>query len=622
MTPLELMQWSEGLADLYTGLETDLIANIAAYLAKGSADSSTAQWKLQMLAQMGALNRQNLQTILSYSDIITEEMQAALETAALAAIEELEPGFRQLAREGFINDTDIPVDVTTAAVLKAYRKQAQDALNMVNTVMQYKAKAAARRLINDTAELADKPEFLAMLNKAAGSMVTGGESRQAALRRCIHQMTEKGIPAFVDKLGREWTPEAYINMDLRTTMSNVAHQVQFDRMDAYDLTLLEVSSHAGARPKCAKDQGKIFNRNGSGGYTTDLHGRKIRYYAWKDSSYGEPDGLLGINCGHHVYPFTPGIDVQRYFPYDEKENDALYQKMQHQRELERRVRRSKRECMMLETTGDTEGFAKASVTLKQREQALKQYCADEGLDYKNDRTAVVGYGRSTAAKASAAAKRKLAEQTRKRLDKSAESGIMESRDKKAGGLSAPIVPSKVDTTKRIGSDTFSEEARTELFRDERIISGNAYETASLYNANGEKIFRKKGTQDSVTFTAKEMKLMHGGILTHNHPNGSVFSAEDINMLRRGKLAEIRACNRLGTYVLQTPGAWPKELSSLEDIRSAYDRIMAEAGEKYKDIAAQEGRSILYYLDRMDEDAMDMFSKEFGLIFRWEAADND
>lgn len=175
----------------------------------------------------------------------------------------------------------------------------------------------------------------------------------------------------------------------------------------------------------AKDQGKIFNRNGSGGYTTDLHGRKIRYYAWKDSSYGEPDGMLGINCGHHVYPFTPGIDVQRYFPYDEKENDALYQKMQHQRELERRVRRSKRECMMLETTGDTEGFAKASVTLKQREQALKQYCADEGLDYKNDRTAVVGYGRSTAAKASAAAKRKLAEQTRKRLDKSAESGIIE-----------------------------------------------------------------------------------------------------------------------------------------------------------------------------------------------------
>ena len=87
---------------------------------------------------------------------------------------------------------------------------------------------------------------------------------------------------------------------------------------------------------------------------------------------------------------------------------------------------------MLETTGDTEGFAKASVTLKKREQALGKYCADEGLDYKSDRTAVVGYGRSTAAKASAAAKRKLAEQTRKRLDKSAESGIIELPDIQIG----------------------------------------------------------------------------------------------------------------------------------------------------------------------------------------------
>ena len=40
--------------------------------------------------------------------------------------------------------------------------------------------------------------------------------------------------------------------------------------------LIEVSSHAGARPKCAEDQGKIFNRKNKDGFTTDLHGRKIK----------------------------------------------------------------------------------------------------------------------------------------------------------------------------------------------------------------------------------------------------------------------------------------------------------------------------------------------------------
>ena len=282
--------------------------------------------------------------------------------------------------------------------LTSYNKQARQSLNMVNTVMRFKAKSAAQKIINDTAELAEKQSFVDMLNKAAGKAVTGAESRQAAMRQCIKDMSEKGIPAFVDKLGREWSPEAYINMDIRTTVSNTANQAQFDRMEAYGLNLVEVSSHSGARPKCAKDQGKIFNLSGDGGYTTDLHGRKIRYYAWSDSSYGEPDGLLGINCGHKIYPFIPGASYQTYFPNEEKENYEQYMKVQGQRELERRVRKSKRECTALEAVGDTEGLKRASAILQRRQQTLKKYCADNGLSYKADRTAVVGYNKTVAGK--------------------------------------------------------------------------------------------------------------------------------------------------------------------------------------------------------------------------------
>ncbi len=417
MTPLEMMRLSQGLSDLYVGLETDLIANIAEYLAHGDLHSSTAQWKIRMLAQLGALDRMNLQTIAAYAGLAPDLLEGILEAAALTAIEELEPGFQSLVREGIIHNTPTSIERTMERALKTYNKQAANSLNMVNTVMQYKAKAAARKIINDTAELENKQSFLDMLNKAAGKAITGAESRQAAMRQCIREMTEKGIPAFVDRAGREWSPEAYINMDIRTTASNTAHQAQFDRMDDYGLHLLSVSSHAGARPKCAKDQGKIFNRSGGGGYTEDLHGRKIRYYAWKDSSYGEPDGLLGINCGHQVYPFVPGLDVQRYFPYDEEENAELYEKTQQQRELERRVRRSKRECIALETVGDEEGLRKASATLKQRQQALRQYCEDNGLSYKPDRTAVVGYHRTVAGKVNAVNRGKT-------LDFSGGSGII------------------------------------------------------------------------------------------------------------------------------------------------------------------------------------------------------
>lgn len=417
ITKADIMQLSQGLSDLYTGLETDLIANIADYLKTGDVNSSTAQWKLQMLAQLGALDKANIRTIAEYAGIAPKLLAEALEAAALTAIEELEPGFQDLVKDGIINGTAVPLEDTMARALKSYNKQARQSLNMVNTVMRYQAKNAAHKVINNTAELADKQSFLDILNKAAGKAVTGAESRQAAMRQCIKEMTDKGIPAFVDKKGREWSPEAYINMDIRTTVSNVANRAQFERMDDYGIDLVEISSHSGARPKCAKDQGKIFNRRGNGGYTTDLRGQKIRYYAWSDSSYGEPDGLLGINCGHKAYPFISGISYQTYFPYDEEENAEHYRKMQKQRELERRVRKSKRECMTLEKLGDDEGLEKASVTLKQRQNVLKQYCSDNGLSYKPDRTAVVGYNRSVAGKVNMINRRKT-------VDNSGGSGII------------------------------------------------------------------------------------------------------------------------------------------------------------------------------------------------------
>lgn len=463
MTKLEMLALSQPLSDLYTGLETDLLANIAEFLAAGTLDLPSSQWKVKMLAQLGALDKLNMQTIAAYAGIVPELLRDTLENAVLGALEELEPGFQQMAADGIVKGTAVPIEDTMEKALKAYRKQAKQSLNMVNTVMQYKAKSTAQDAIKKAAELSDKQDFLDMLNKAAGKAVTGIESRQAAMRQCIMEMSEKGIPAFVDKRGREWTPEAYVNMDIRTTVSNVAHQVQFERMEAYDISLAECDSHAGARPKCAKDQGKIYNLRGGGGTTTDLRGQRIRYYAWKSTSYGEPDGLLGINCGHHLYPFVPGVSLQSYFPYDEKENAELYEKLQKQRELERRVRKSRRECMMLEQTGDKEGLKKAKAGLNTRLQALRTYCDDEGLKYKPDRTAVVDYRKSMAGFVPADKKKRIAEIQGKGLDISGGSGIIETgellarREHNIGAFSSLEMPMQkktvTDICKKYGVDT-------------------------------------------------------------------------------------------------------------------------------------------------------------------------
>lgn len=241
--------------------------------------------------------------------------------------------------------------------------------------------------------------------------MSGVESRQQAVRRCIRQLNDKGIPAFVDKRGREWTPEAYVNMAMRNTARSTAEEVQDARIRDAGCHLIQIDSHSGARPKCAKDQGKIFDLNNGSGYTEDLHGKKIQYYPWKSSSYGEPDGILGINCGHHKWPFIPGVNIQRHFPTEDMNaNDKLYKQTQVQRALEREVRKQKRECMMLDAAGDQEGFEEASVKLKAKEAKLNHYVDQhDNLHRRKDREQVVGFDKRISAETIAANNRKIKE---------------------------------------------------------------------------------------------------------------------------------------------------------------------------------------------------------------------
>ena len=171
------------------------------------------------------------------------------------------------------------------------------------------------------------------------------------------------------------------------------------RCDDYGVDLIEVDSHSGARPKCARDQGKIFDRSN----------KSTKYPHWNTSSYGEPDGILGINCGHHIYPYIEGVSIRRYFPMDEDElaaNDKLYKEIQTQRSLERDVRKQKRQCMLYDEIGDQEAFEQAAVKLKAKEARLKAYVdGNEQLHRKRDREQVVGFDRSISSKVVAAKKR-------------------------------------------------------------------------------------------------------------------------------------------------------------------------------------------------------------------------
>lgn len=390
MTTLEQLNLSQPLTDVYTAMETDLMLAIARQLAAGGEINATSEWQLKKLAEAGALSKETVRIIASYTGIQSDLITETIESAAMGVADRLEPALQACAKDGYISAVDgTPISESMKNVVTNFRSQAKTDLNLVNTVMQYKAKTSYTTLVNKIYDETKRQELLGVLGKHTLEVASGGTTRQEAVRNCIKEFSQNGIPAFVDKRGREWSPEAYINMDIRTTVNNTANAAQDACCDRYGLDLIQISSHMGARPKCAIDQGKLYSRSNRSGIAHDGDGNPIPFYPWSSTSYGQPDGILGINCHHHKYPFADGVNFQRYFPYDEEENAERYKEFQKQRAMERRVRETSRQAEMLEAAGDTEGAKAARRQLREKRKAYRDYSKEHGLAVHNDRLTVV-----------------------------------------------------------------------------------------------------------------------------------------------------------------------------------------------------------------------------------------
>lgn len=411
MTNQEINRLSAPVVQAYRDMEDEVLRLIAKQIAKDGRLSDTSKWRIRQLARAGEVNRQAMDIIDSYSGGISAEVYDAIIGAAEGEVGRLDDAMLNLlsekghmtadvqeSLEAFERQSKQELNVRNAEIAGGYAEALSERCNLVNTVMGYSAQSAYSQAVRDISAEVDRQGVLNVLNEGAADLVSGNMSLQEATRKTIHKLAEKGLPGFVDRAGRQWSPEAYVRMDLRSTMGNAARAAQDARCDAYGIDLIEVSSHLGARPKCAPYQGRIFSRDGSRGITEDLNGDPIEYTPLSETSYGEPDGLFGINCGHQQYPFMPGLSLKTYYPYDEAENAERYEETQRQRALERKIRADKRECMMLQEAGDTEGLQKAAGQLRADRDRYKDFCKEKGLSTHNENTQVLGYDRSKSMK--------------------------------------------------------------------------------------------------------------------------------------------------------------------------------------------------------------------------------
>lgn len=366
MDPLQQQQLATPTVEVFLSIEEQLLINIAKQLKKHRSlldADNIVTWQAEQLAMMGDLNRQNIIVIAKYSGLAVDEVSKALEQAGYSTVEEYEGTLQEAVQAGvLLQPPSVEASQALQDVLAAYQGQALDTFNLINTTLLNQSQQA----------------YLDIINQTVGKVLAGSITPQDALREFVSKTASKGIPALIDKAGRRWSTEAYLSAVMRSTVNNVANEMQDARMDEYGVDLIEVSSHMGARPKCAKDQGKIYSRSG---YSN-------RFPSLSTTSYGEPDGLFGVNCRHLKYPYLPGYSIKRFQPYNQEENKKVYEESQQQRLLERRIRAAKRELYMMQAMGDDVGIKMAKQKVRERQALMREYIDTTGRTRNRDREQV------------------------------------------------------------------------------------------------------------------------------------------------------------------------------------------------------------------------------------------
>jgi hypothetical protein len=366
MDPLKQQQLTIPVVEVYLAIEEQILMNIAKRLSKHRSlltEDDILAWQTAQLSMLGDLSWENIKTIAKYSGLAEKEVKKMLKEAGYSGASLFEGEMQEAAQKGFLTSPG-PIEASAAleSILLAYQAQALDTFNLVNTTLINQSQQAALDIINQT----------------VGKVMAGAQTPQQAIREVATKWANDGIPALIDKAGRRWSTEAYVNMVTRSTTNNIANDMQFARMDEYGADLIEVSSHLGARPRCAPYQGKIYSRSG----------KHKKYPSLSSTSYGEIAGLKGINCHHIFYPFIEGISKRRFQPYDAEKNRKAYELSQQQRHLEREIRKAKRELKMMETIGDKEGIVAAKKKVRNKQANMREFINQTGRTRRYEREQV------------------------------------------------------------------------------------------------------------------------------------------------------------------------------------------------------------------------------------------
>lgn len=345
----QLMLMADNVSDIYRQLCNDLFDNVVERLHDRGTyylDQQPYLWQLEKMADVGMLNDHNIKLIAEYSGIAEKQIRYIIENEGY-----------QVYKDTHAQLNSNAYDYKVMKDLISYSNQAiNDVHNLINTTLPKSVQATYKDIIETT----------------VAKVITGMATPQKALDETIMKFQERGFYGYTDRAGRRQRADAYARTVIKTTARRTFNEMRMRPAQELGIDTFYYSIRAAAREMCAPLQNQIVTT----GQARTEEGIKI--FALDDYGYGKPGGCQGINCGHTMTPFIPGVnympdiddDLKGLTPEQAIENANVQSK---QRALERSIRQSKEFLHVAEKLGDQELIDKYKSKVRIQQGAMRDY---------------------------------------------------------------------------------------------------------------------------------------------------------------------------------------------------------------------------------------------------------
>lgn len=388
MTPEELEKLPKPLERIMSSLELDIMLEIIERIKKAKEITPVTDWLLYRLNMIGESKSK-----------IKKQIRETLKKSQI----DIDQIYEQAARSDHVRNIEIykstgrdyiPYEDNKwlQQVVDAAKRQTEDSLRPMENLTKttgFNVKENGKTVFTPMSDYLERS-----LDKAMLSITTGMKTYSQAIGDVIDEMTSSGVRVVSYPSGKTDRIEVAARRAVMTGIAQMTDKVNEKNAEILGTDHWEVDWHMGAR-------------NTGTGY--------LNHQSWQGKVYtteemktvcglGEMLGFAGINCYHIRFPFIPGVSKRKYTDewleeQNRKENEKktyrgreydTYAALQHQRALERTIRKRKQdvELLMAAEDVDKEELTEAKCRLRAVDQEYVRFSKEMGLRQQRERLKV------------------------------------------------------------------------------------------------------------------------------------------------------------------------------------------------------------------------------------------